>query len=244
MPEKDDFICEGLYLFPVPITEEEGGRNWIGPDLVGLVKRAKLVFAENERSARRFISSLKTGLKIESLQVERLDKNTSRSEIADFLKMLKDSGSALLMSESGCPAIADPGSMLVDACHKAGIPVHPLTGPSSIILALMASGLNGQSFAFHGYLPVDRKQCAEKIRILEKESRKENRTQIFIETPYRNASIWNNLVEHLQEDTKLCFAKGLGASSGKIGQKKVAEWKKAGIQDWEKTPCVFLFLAE
>ncbi len=145
------------------------------------------------------------------------------------------------MSEAGCPAVADPGSALVDACHKNQIRVLPLIGPSSIILSLMASGLNGQAFSFNGYLPVDKNACSRELKKLEQVSLRENRTQIFIETPYRNASVWSNLLSCLSPDTRLCYAKNISSPSEEIRQMKVSEWKKLPAVEWEKVPVIFLF---
>jgi 16S rRNA (cytidine1402-2'-O)-methyltransferase len=147
------------------------------------------------------------------------------------------------MSDAGCPAVADPGSLLVDACHSHGLRVNPLVGPSSILLALMASGLSGQNFAFHGYLPVDKAECSRKIRQLEIESKKEGRSQILIETPYRNAAIWQSLIGNLSAETKLCYAMGIGSNEEEIRQMMVKEWKKHPVPAWKKVPAIFLFMA-
>lgn len=232
-----------LYLFPLPISETGEVPYWLGEYSQQLLKDTRLIFAENERTARRFISSLKLGIRIEDIRIERLDKDSPESAIGEYISLLKDNKNALLMSESGCPAIADPGSLLVDACHLNEIRVIPVVGPSSILLALMASGLSGQQFAFHGYLPVDRTENSRKIRQLEIDSRKEKRTQIFIETPYRNSSIWDRLLENLSQETRLCFASDIGSPSEKIIQKRVSDWRIADKIIWEKTPTVFLFLA-
>jgi 16S rRNA (cytidine1402-2'-O)-methyltransferase len=236
-------IAPGLYLFPLPLSDGALQHNWMGEQMRSLLSETRLIFAENERTARRFISSLKLGIKIAEYRIERLDKDTGASEIREFLSLLQVSGIALLMSEAGCPAIADPGAVLVDACHRASVPVHPLVGPSSILLALMASGLSGQAFAFHGYLPIDRKECTSRIRQLELESGREKCTQLFIETPYRNAAIWQCLLESLHPETRLCYAIDITGKSEEIRQKKVAEWRAGPPVNWSKLPAVFLFLA-
>lgn len=147
-----------------------------------------------------------------------------------------------LISESGCPGIADPGALAVSYAHAHGIQVVPLTGPSSILLSLMASGLNGQQFAFHGYLPVDAKGASTVLWALERESREKNQTQIFIETPYRNNQRLTSLLQSLQPDTILCLAMNLTAPDEKIICETVAQWKKRSLR-LEKVPITFLFLA-
>ena len=232
-----------LFLFPLPITDDAGSRDYLGSRMQELLKHSGLIFAENERTARRFISSLKLGIRLDEVQIERFDKDSTQADAERLVALLKKQGPALLMSEAGCPGIADPGARLVDACHRHGIRTIPLVGPSSILLALMSSGLSGQNFAFHGYLPVDKTECSKKLRQLEADSLKENRTQIFIETPYRNAAVWERLIENLRPDTRLCYASGIGSQEEEIHQKKVSEWKKAPGPEWKKIPAVFLFMA-
>ena len=232
-----------LFLFPLPITEDSGSRDYLGSSMLDMLQHSRLIFAENERTARRFISSLKLGIRLDDIQIERFDKDSAPTEAERLVALIKETGPALLMSEAGCPGIADPGALLVEACHRHGIRVIPLVGPSSILLALMSSGLSGQNFAFHGYLPVDKTECSKKIRQLESDSQKENRTQIFIETPYRNAAVWERLLENLRPDTRLCCASGIGSQEEEIHQKKVSEWKKASGPEWKKIPAVFLFMA-
>lgn len=237
-----DFL-PGLYLFPLPLSGTGLEQDWIGPRMKELLHSTRLIFAENERTARRFVSSLKLGIRLEQYQLERLDKNSGSEEINAGIRLLKKEGRALLMSEAGCPGVADPGAELTEACHRNGIAVHPLTGPSSILMALMASGLSGQAFSFHGYLPIDRRECAARIRALELESAREKRTQIVIETPYRNGSLWQCLLDHLSPSTRLCYARDLTGPSEEIRQQAVGQWKKESLPEWQKTPTVFLFMA-
>lgn len=232
-----------LYLFPLPISENPDFPEYIGNLSKELLLQCKLIFAENERTARRFLSSLKLGIRLDEIQIERIDKDSGARETETGVRLIREKGPALLMSEAGCPAIADPGAILVDACHRHGIRVIPLAGPSSILLGLMASGLSGQNFAFHGYLPVDKAECARKIRQLESDSFRENRTQIVIETPYRNAAVWDRLLENLSPGSRLAFASGIGGPREDIQQKKVSEWKNGMNPEWRKVPTVFLFLA-
>ena len=147
-----------------------------------------------------------------------------------------------MLSESGCPGIADPGALAVSFAHSRGVRVVPLIGPSSILMALMASGLNGQHFAFHGYLPIQAKDTAKAIRDYEKESRLKNQTQIFIETPYRNAALLRNLVQNLAPETRLCLAVDITGPDEFIATKRVGEWRQQ-LPDLGKVPAVFLFLA-
>ena len=148
-----------------------------------------------------------------------------------------------LMSEAGCPAVADPGALLVRRAHEAGIRVVPMVGPSSLLLALMASGLNGQSFAFHGYLPVDEEARKKRIKELEAESARLSRTQLFIETPYRNDRMFEALRSTCGPETRLCIARDLTVESEWITTRRIAEWKKAAAPDLAKRPTVFLLLA-
>ncbi len=234
---------EGLYLFPLPIAEGRKGLEWLGLECRELLMGNRLIFAENERTARRFIASLKLGVRIEDYRIMRLDKDSTPDDYLNCICLLRENGSALLMSEAGCPAIADPGSELVRLCHENEIKVHPITGPSSLLLALMGSGLSGQRFTFHGYLPIDKNQCAQRIRILEQDSAREASTQLFIETPYRNKSVWEQLLRNLSPRTLLCFARDLGGAAEEIRMKPVAKWKSCQEVEWPKNPCVFLFMA-
>lgn len=236
-------VQEGLFLFPLPIAEGRKGLDWFGPECRKLLMGNRLVFAENERTARRFIASLKLGVRIEDYLVIRLDKDSGPDDHLNCIRLLREKGSALLMSEAGCPAIADPGSELVRLCHENAIKVHPLTGPSSLLLALMGSGLSGQRFSFHGYLPVEKNECAQKIRKLEQDSARDACTQLFIETPYRNRSVWEQLLRNLSSRTLLCYARDVGGDAEEIRMKPVVEWKNCKEVQWPKIPCVFLFMA-
>lgn len=232
-----------LHLLPVPISENQIG-DWAGMQYQNVLKENELYFVENIRTARRFISSLKTGLSIDSLQFEVLNKETTATEIKRLVNLLKSKGSGVVLSESGCPGIADPGAVLVDEAHQLGMEIKPFVGPSSLLLALMGSGLSGQQFCFHGYLPIEKAERTHRIRLLEKESLAMHQTQIFIETPYRNASLWNSLLEALGPETRLCFATDVTGPLQAIRQMKVKNWRKALDIQWEKSPTVFLFMAQ
>lgn len=231
-----------LYLLPVPISEN-GSNDWIGLEYQALIRETRLYFVENVRTARRFVSSLKLGITIDLLQFEVLDKDSTSTEILHFGELLQSHGQAIVMSESGCPGVADPGSVLVAEAHRIGADILPIVGPSSILLALMGSGLTGQNFCFHGYLPIEGKERSLKIRQLETESSQRNQTQIFIETPYRNQNVWKALLSDLKPQTRLAFAKDLQGSHQKIVQKRVSDWKQGADIEWDKLPTIFLFQA-
>ena len=231
-----------LFLLPVPVSETES-RDWIGPAYIDCVMENQLFLVENIRSARRFISSLKSGKVIQDIQFEVLDKDTSPEELGRLLKLIEIEGKAVLMSESGCPAVADPGAYLVEKVQESGGNVVPFVGPSSILLALMGSGLSGQQFAFNGYLPIESIARDKKIRDLEAESLRLGRTQIFIETPYRNTRIWSSLLTVLKPSTKLCRAVDILGKSQEIRQMSVKEWRGLPVENLEKLPAIFLFQA-
>jgi 16S rRNA (cytidine1402-2'-O)-methyltransferase len=198
--------------------------------------------AEDVRTARRYLSCLKIYPAIESLNFSTLDKNTTEAEIPTLMTPVFDGYDLGVISESGCPGIADPGALAVKFAHANGIKVVPLVGPSSILLSLMASGLNGQNFSFQGYLPIDSQEFGKVIKDLEKESKVKHQTQIFIETPYRNNALFQKLIKHLNPDTRVCMAMDLTGESEYIATKQVKEWKMQTIE-WPKKPIIFLFLA-
>jgi 16S rRNA (cytidine1402-2'-O)-methyltransferase len=180
--------------------------------------------AENAKSARRFLKAIAHPRPLQAIQIHILDEHTGKREIESLLELLLVSKDCGLMSEAGCPAVADPGAELVRRAHVAGLRVVPLVGPSSILLALMASGMDGQHFAFHGYLPVDRAERASRLKDLEARSR--GATQIFIETPYRCAALLDTLLEHCRADTLLCIAADLTLATESVATRPVSEWKK------------------
>ncbi|RAW03182.1 SAM-dependent methyltransferase [Pseudochryseolinea flava] len=230
-----------LYLIPnliAPDTHDQA----LPPDMKRTLATLKDFLAEDVRSARRFLSSLKIYESIEALNFQILDKETRFETMGALLDPLLKGNSMGVLSESGCPGIADPGALAARWAHENGVKVIPLVGPSSILLALMASGLNGQRFAFHGYLPIDAKDAAQAIKTLEKESRSRDQTQIFIETPYRNNTVFSNLIKSLQDQTRLCVAADVTGKGELIISLPVKKWKTINIT-FPKTPAVFLFLA-
>jgi 16S rRNA (cytidine1402-2'-O)-methyltransferase len=198
--------------------------------------------AENAKSARAFLSGVGMRRPIQELAICVLDEHTASKDISSLLQPLRDGYSLGLLSEAGCPAIADPGAALVEAAHREGFSVTPLVGPSSLVLALMASGLEGQRFAFCGYLPREALERETKIRELERRSRNEKETQLFIETPYRNDALLASLLKVCNEKTQLSIAADLTLPSESIATRSVAEWRKAGAAIG-KRPAVFLLYA-
>jgi 16S rRNA (cytidine1402-2'-O)-methyltransferase len=226
-----------IYLIPSPISESDL-KNIMPSNLIEILKELDTFFVENIRSSRRFLS--KTGIKnIEDIHFEVLDKDTVQQQIEFLIDIVKDDKNVGIMSEAGCPGIADPGSSFTMLAHEHNIDIIPLTGPSSIFLALMASGFNGQSFQFHGYLPIDNMQRKKKIKYLEKLVYSNNQTQIFMETPYRNNQILEALLKFLKPQTKLCIACNLTAADEYIKTKHVKVWRKL-IPDIHKKPTIFL----
>jgi 16S rRNA (cytidine1402-2'-O)-methyltransferase len=227
-----------LYLIPTVLAENTAEKV-ISPEIREIVKNTQYFLVENVRTARRFISSLRLGINIEELQFEILDKKTKPFDLERIMQPLFSGMDVGVMSEAGCPGIADPGSAAVAYAHEKGIKVVPLTGPSSMFLALMGSGFNGQSFSFHGYLPIDKKDRINAIKQLEGESARHNKTQIFMETPFRNNHLFEDLKNTLQPHTKLCIAKNLTGSDEFIQTKTIMDWKKTKL-DLHKIPVVFI----
>lgn len=236
MPDKGT-----LYLIPTTIADETAGQV-IPAHVTDNIRHIRHFLAEDIRTARRYLSRLKVFPSIEDLQFSVLDKHTSESVLAEILSPLNNGNDVGVLSESGCPGVADPGAMAVAYAHQYGIRVVPLVGPSSLLLALMASGLNGQQFAFHGYLPVDTVECRKALKALELESRQKNQTQVFIETPYRNNAVFSNLLKSLHDETRLCVAIDVTGKEESIQTMPVKLWKKVS-KSWPKLPAVFLFLA-
>ncbi len=230
-----------LYLIPTIIAEET--QAIVIPSQVrNTLPSIQYFLAEEIRTARRYLSSLKVYESIEPLHFQVLDKKTKAAELKEFFKPIEEGKNIGVLSESGCPGVADPGALAVHYAHQHGIVVVPLVGPSSLLLALMGSGLNGQRFAFHGYLPIDAKDRQQAIRELEKESKQKSQTQLFIETPYRNQTVFNNLVKTLTPSTQLCIAYDLTGSAEMVKTKLVSAWRNEKII-LDKLPCVFLLLA-
>ena len=226
-----------IYLIPSPISDADP-LKFLPPAILEIIPHLEFFYVENIRTTRRFLS--KIGIRgIESLRFEVLDKDTSDDEIKNLLIPILEGSSAGILSEAGCPGIADPGSAFIRSAHAAGIRVVPLPGPSSIFLALMASGFNGQNFVFHGYLPIDNMARGKRIRELEMQSKKLNQTQIFMETPYRNRQLILSLLSILNDTTRICIAADLTGNSEFIKTQRVVDWKKQ-IPDLHKKPAIYL----
>jgi len=231
-----------LYLIPVPL-----GRtpiNAVLPLAVSDCARQLTHFvAENAKSARAFLKSLPSATPLQQIAIVELNEHTPASALPELLAPLLAGIDVGLISEAGCPAVADPGSNLVALAHDEGIQVFPLVGPSSILLALMGSGLSGQNFAFHGYLPAKDEPRKKRVRELEKDSRQEKKTQIFIETPYRNQQMLETLISSCSPDTKICVATNLTLESERIMTRTPAQWRRHGIPNIDRRPTVFLLQA-
>ena len=229
-----------LILIPAPLGDGDPRDVLPGPVMEAACALQCFV-VEEIRTARRFLS--KYGLKgrIDTLEFHELNEHTTAPEVEALLALF-DGRDVGLITEAGLPAVADPGSALVALCHRNGIKVVPLVGPSSLMMALMASGLNGQSFAFLGYLPAKAEERRNAIRSIEKTSHAHSQTQIFIETPYRNDAMLKDLLAVLGPDTRLCIAADITTPEETILTKKVSQWKKAAFEIG-KRPCVFLILS-
>jgi 16S rRNA (cytidine1402-2'-O)-methyltransferase len=227
-----------LYLIPSFLSETSG--KIIPEQTQQIAARLKLFFAENPKQARKFLKRIVPAIRLEELQIIGLDKHQRYPDGQVYLKLLEQGEDAGLITDCGCPAVADPGSELVAAAHKKGIVVRPLVGPSSILLALMASGFNGQHFAFHGYLPVKKNSLRKALKQLESESQKKNQTQIFIETPYRNLTLLETMSATLRPHTRLCIACELTGSEESIKVLRIQELKQVDCRYTHKKPCVFL----
>lgn len=248
--------CGKLYLIPVPLAEEAGPASFTALS-VALINEIDEYIVENEKTARKFLKQAGLRRPQSELIIHDYGKH-QRGQLpaAGFLKGALNGRNVGLMSEAGCPGIADPGSEIVAEAHRRGIQVVPLVGPSSILLALMASGLNGQSFAFHGYLPIDKLERARKIKELETESASKMQTQIFIETPFRNNALLGSLLQNLNPKTMLCVAVDLTAATEQVLTKTIREWRNIpvappaedpgsggrsqGPMDLHKRPAIFL----
>lgn len=195
---------------------------------------------EEVRSARRFLKRVDRDIDIDSLTFYPMGKHADAALFASYLRPLEAGEAMGVISEAGCPAVADPGADVVAIAQKKGLRVVPLVGPSSMILAVMASGLNGQSFAFHGYLPIDAAERVKRLKQLEVRAQQEHQTQLFIETPYRNAKLFETLCSTLRPQTRICVAAGITTDEEWIRTRTVAEWRRQRLPDLSKIPAIFL----
>ena len=231
-----------LYLIPTVLAEPDSAPAVLPASVPARIADLKLFFVENLRTARRFIRAVAPSTVIDDLRLEQIDKDSAPDAVRRAVELVTAGTDAGVLSEAGCPGIADPGAALAAEAHRRGLRVVPLVGPSSLLLALMGSGLNGQSFAFHGYLPVERGARAQAIKKLEQHAQRNNQTQLFIETPYRNQALFADLLATLQPATLLCVACDLTAPTEYLVTKPVGEWRKAEPPALHKRPAVFLMI--
>ena len=230
-----------LYLIPSPLGENDPAEV-IPSYVLGLLQHINHYVVEEFRTVRRYLSRAGLKGKIEGLQMYELNEHTSVAQIEGYVKVLLEGNDVGLISEAGLPAVADPGAQLVDLAHRHGIEVVPLVGPSSLMLALMGSGLNGQCFAFTGYLPVKPDERKAKIKLIEKVSAQLGQSQIIIETPYRNGQLFADMLSVCGPKTRICVAADITLPTQTILTRSVSEWKKNPLEIG-KRPCVFVLLA-
>ncbi|HSZ72002.1 MAG TPA: SAM-dependent methyltransferase [Cytophagaceae bacterium] len=230
-----------IYLLPNELHENTLMQT-LSPSAVQKVKTLKVFFTESEKMARRCIAKTKPEHPIDTIDLHLVDKDTTTAQVESFFKTIEEEEAGIL-SDAGCPGIADPGAVVVALAHRKGIDVIPMVGPSSVLLALMASGMNGQSFYFHGYLPIEQAKRVKSIKQMVSDSMKTKTTQLFIETPYRNLSLWKDLLEQCSSDTLLCVACDITGPHQYIKTMSVSTWKKTPPPEIHKKPTIFLIQA-
>ena len=230
-----------LYLIPTTLGDNEP-LEVMPISVKSVIERLTYFIVENEKSGRRFIKKITPTKSQPSLKLKLIDKYVDAIEVNSYLDVCMEGESIGLLSEAGVPAVADPGSDVVALAHKKGIRVIPLVGPSSILMAIMASGMNGQSFAFNGYLPIDKGDRKREIKRLERLSKDHQQTQIFIETPYRNHKMLDDLKANLSQNTRLCIAANITMPNEYIRTYTIAEWKKQN-PELHKIPAIFIIHA-
>ena len=228
-----------LYLIPVELgdTPQERVLPAYNRDVILKIRH---FIVEEVRSARRFLKRVDRDIDIDALTFYPMGKHADAALFAQYLKPLEAGESVGVISEAGCPAVADPGADVVSIAQRKGLTVVPLVGPSSMLMAVMASGLNGQSFAFNGYLPIDPADRVKRLKVLETRAVQEHQTQLFIETPYRNAKLFDTLCQTLRPQTRICVAAGITTEAEWIHTYTVADWKRHPLPDLSKTPAIFL----
>jgi|SRR5690606_39114235 len=227
-----------LYLIPSLLGNDDAAKSLPAYNFA-IIESIRIFVVENEKSARKFIKTVLPEKKQQELEIHILDKNTSGEELHELSKLFKRGEPIGIISEAGLPAVADPGGKLVRLAHQNQVQVIPLVGPSSILLALMASGMNGQQFMFHGYLPIDKFERKKVIQKLEADSRKNNCTQIFMETPYRNNQMLEDLIKFCQPSTSVCVAANITMDDEFILTQSIKEWAQKKT-DFHKKPAIFL----
>ncbi|MFC2152549.1 SAM-dependent methyltransferase [Bacteroidota bacterium] len=227
-----------LYLIPTTLGDSPVG-NVIPEYVVKIINSTNHYIVENIKTARRYLIKVGIKTKIDDLTFYELNKHSSPEEYSSYLDPIKENKNIGIISEAGTPGVADPGADIVAIAHQRNIPVVPLVGPSSILLSIMASGLNGQSFAFVGYLPIKKHERIKRIKELERKSQSENQTQLFIETPYRNDHLLEDILTNCSSETNLCIATDITLETEFIKTKSITEWKK-GVPNLNKRPTIFL----
>lgn len=228
-----------LYLIPVTLGDTPLERVLPSYNTV-VISGIRHFIVEELRTARRFLKQVDRNINIDSLNFYPMGKHADPALFSKYLSPLRKGEAVGVISEAGCPAVADPGADLVAIAQREGLRVVPLVGPSSILLAVMASGFNGQSFAFHGYLPIDSSQRIKRLKQLEARAVAERQTQLFIETPYRNAKLFSDICQACSPTTRLCVAAGLTTPQEYIRTRTLKEWKACGLPDLGKIPAIFL----
>jgi 16S rRNA (cytidine1402-2'-O)-methyltransferase len=231
-----------LHMIPVGLGDAPVDR-WLPAEVRTLATTLDTYIAENAKTARAFLKLTGSVRPLQEITIHTLSDKVDAAQIRTWLNALKEGKDIGLVSEAGCPAVADPGAKVAAIAHAMGLTVRSWGGPSSILLGLMASGLDGQRFTFHGYAPVDPAERAKQLRHWEQDSARHDQTQLLIETPYRNAAMFNTLVAALKPDTRLCIASSLTTQDEYVRTLSVAEWKKQTPPDLDKKPTLFLFLA-
>jgi len=235
-----------LHLIPVGLGDAPVSA-WLPTDVRALAARLDTYIVENAKTARAFLKQIGTEQPLQTITLHTLNHRTTAADIRAWLgplhPPLQSGGDIGLVSEAGCPAVADPGAQVVAIAHQLGIKVKPWVGPSSILLALMASGLDGQRFAFHGYAPVAPSERARQLRAWEQASKRHHQTQILIETPYRNAALFATLLATLNDATRLCVARALNTEDEWVCTRSIAQWRQTSAPELDKVPTIFLFLA-
>jgi 16S rRNA (cytidine1402-2'-O)-methyltransferase len=227
-----------LFLIPVPLADSSADKV-ITKNHTNLINQLSVYIVENEKTARFWLKNMGLTIPQSDLLIHVYGKHSEKVEMRSYFTELEAGTDVGLMSEAGCPAVADPGSEIVAEAHRRGIKVVPMVGPSSIILALMASGFNGQSFTFHGYLPIDKAQRSKRIKELENIAERQNQTQIFIETPFRNNQVLEDILKSCNARTRLCVACNLTDEDEQIISQSVEQWRKKKV-DFHKKPAIFL----
>lgn len=228
-------------VYLIPCVLDEAATHTIPSYIIDAAKDCQVFFVENERTARRFLKSIDKNIVIDNYEWFPIHK-AEEDQKTIFIDKIKEGKNIGIISEAGCPGIADPGQLLIEAAQQMNATIKPLVGPSSILLALMASGMNGQQFQFVGYLPIDQQQRVNALKELESTSKKKNCTQIFIETPYRNNQLIETILKTCQPNTQFCIAAELTSVNEYIKTKKIGDWKKEKT-DFHKKPVIFLLLA-